>query len=118
MAAHQKMDSYAEALSQWKLPIHGIGYQSRYFATIENPVTHLFLTENCKNKSQQTSAKAEGLGFKGPRGQVKGPDKHFLAPLAPGILSAIILADLGAPTIKLKSSPKGEGFSPIPRVGQ
>ena len=73
--------------------------------------------------SQQPLAKAEGLGFKGPRGQVKGPDKHFLEPLASGILESF-----GIPTIKLKSSPlpaeasaqagKGEDFSLIPRVRQ
>ncbi len=38
--------------------------------------------------SRQPSAKAEGLGFKGPRGQVTEPDKPFLEPLPPGILES------------------------------
>jgi hypothetical protein len=50
---------------------------------------HCSLLPPSERLNQQPSAKAEGLGLKSPRGQVTGPAKPFLEPLAPGTLKSL-----------------------------
>ena len=74
--------------------------------TIKNEVNHLRL------KPKAWGSRVRGVKWSAKKqADKKAKESQRLESLAPWLLGAV-------QTIKLTSSPKGEGFSPIPRAGQ